>query len=443
MRKLWGGAFHEPADQLVERFTQSAGQDMRFWQEDLLGAVAHARMLGHVGLISEAESHKLIDGLERMHEEGPDKLPKDAEDIHTAIEIRLRELVGDVADKLAIGRSRNDQVATSARLYLFNELLIVLDLIKKVQGVLLDSARRHRKALMPGYTHFQPAQPVTLGFYLLAHFWALQRDGWRAEMLSEGANYSPLGAGALAGTSFKISRSMSAAELGFAEPIPNALDSVSDRSFVLDGLHACASIMISLSRLSQELVLFSNPSLGFVKLGDNVTMGSILLPQKRNPDVAELIRGRTAQSIGNWTAFAATLKALPLGYNRDLQDDKPTLYRSLDLAKDSLRLTAMMLESAEWDTRAMARAAELGGSTALDFAEELTLKGMSFRDAHAKVGVVLGATDGKAKKVADLPTARESVNRRASSGGPGPKAMADQIRRAQKLLGKPTFSSPV
>lgn len=439
MRKLWGGAFQESVDALVIRFTQSVRQDMRFWQEDLLGAVAHARMLGATGIISPENTLQLMQGLERIHEEGPEKLPKDAEDIHTAIELRLQELVGDAADKFALARSRNDQVATSARLYLHNELLIVLDLVKELQSQLLEDAKKHRKNLMPGFTHMQPAQPITLGFYLLAHFWALQRDGWRAERLYEAANYSPLGSGALAGTSFPINRDMTAEELGFFGPMPNALDAVSDRSFVLDALHACASIMITLSRFSQELVLFSSPAYGFVRLGDDVTTGSILLPQKRNPDIAELIRGRSAQAIGDYTAFAATLKGLTLGYNRDLQDDKPLLYRSLDLVKDSLRIFTTMLQGTQWQTPRMARAANEGGSTAVDLAESLTQDGHSFRDAHTKVGLTLNNPKQSALK---LPSARESVNRRVSSGGPGPQAMQAQLRQAAKLLAQPNFKKP-
>lgn len=447
MRKLWGGAFHESTDALVERFGQSIGDDLRFWQEDLIVSVAHARMLGETGLIPKADSEALIRGLEQIHEEGPELLPSDVEDIHSAIEVRLRELVGDTADLLAIARSRNDQVATSARLYLHNELLIVLDVLKKLQEAILEQAKKHRADVMPGYTHLQPAQPITLGFYLLAHFWALQRNGWRAERLFEAANYSPLGACAMGGTGFAIDRAMTAAELGFEAPIPNALDAVSDRSFIADALHVSTMIMVNLSRMCQDLILFSTQEFGFVKLSDRVTTGSIILPQKRNPDVAELIRGRSAHAIGNWTTFATMMKALPLGYNRDAQDDKPLLYESLDLVKDSVRLMTLMLEEATWDTKAMARAANRGATTAVDLAEELAAKGLSFREAHAVIGEKLSGNlgqlpDGVKADDLKLPTAHASIKRRVSEGSPGPKPLAAQIRHAERSLKKQGYPKP-
>lgn len=448
MKKLWGGAFTESIDSLVVRFSQSIEDDLRFWQEDVLGSLAHARMLGATGLIDRSDADQLEAGLQTIHDEGPDRLPRDAEDIHTAIEIRLKEIVGPVADKLAIARSRNDQVAASARLYVHNELLIILDLIKKYQSTLLELGTKHRSHLMPGYTHLQPAQPITLGFYFLAHFWAGQRNGWRAERLFEAANYSPLGAGAMGGTSFEIDRDFLAKQLGFIGPIPNALDAVSDRSFVLDALHVSAIIMLSLSRLCQDLVLFSTPAFGFVTLADNVTTGSILLPQKRNPDVAELIRGRSAHTVGNWTAFATMMKGLPLGYNRDAQDDKPLLYESFDLVKDSLRLATVMLDGAEWNIQALSRAAGMGGATALDLAESLAQKGVSFREAHELVGAVYSGQKvdvlpkGVVKEDLKAPSARESVSRRKSAGGPGPKAIAAQIRQARKSLSRTGFEKP-
>jgi argininosuccinate lyase len=436
MKKLWGGAFQESNDELVIRFCQSIEQDLRFWQEELICSVAHARMLGKVGLISTAESQSLVDGLEKIHEEGPNSLPRDAEDIHTAIEIRLKALIGSDAEKLGIARSRNDQVAACTRLYVHNELLVILDSVKKFQSSLLEMGKKYRKNPMPGFTHMQPAQPITLGYYLLAHFWAMQRNGWRAERLFEAANYSPMGSGALAGTSFAIDRDSVSRELGFFAPIPNALDAVSDRSFVLDALHVSAIIMLSLSRLCTDLVLFSTPAFGFVRLGDRVTTGSILLPQKRNPDVAELIRGRSAHTVGNWTAFASMMKGLPLGYNRDAQDDKPLLYESFDLVKDSLQLASILLDEAEWNLRAMAKAANSGSSTALDLAEELTQSGMSFRDAHQQVGEQI--VDGTIV----LPSAAESIRKRVSDGSPGPKPMAAQIRQAGNSLKKVGFPKP-
>lgn len=441
MRTLWGGAFKESNDELVARFGQSVDSDLTFWQEDLIGSVAHARMLGKTGILTREESQALVDALEKIHEEGPEKLPRDVEDIHTAIEVRLAEKIGALAGKLHTARSRNDQVATDARLYLHNELVTVLDRVKQLQGVLLDQAKRHRAAIMPGFTHQQPAQPITLGFYLLAHFWTLQRSGWRAERLFESANYSPLGAAALAGTGFPIDRFATAAELGFTAPIPNALDATTDRSFVLDGLHFCAILMIDLSRLSQDLINWSAPGYGFVRLGDRVTTGSSIMPQKRNPDMAELIRGRTGQVVGHWTAVATMLKGLPMGYNRDTQDDKPPLFAALDLVEDSLILARMMLEGAEWNLRAMARMANAGASTATDLADRLAREGMPFREAHEVVGRFLstGETGGRDLR---LPSARESVRSRESYGGTGPRAMARQIREAARAHRARGFKKP-
>lgn len=452
MKKLWGGAFSESTADLVDRFGQSIKTDLHFWQEDLIGSVAHARMLGETGIISKDEAKILIDGLEKIHEEGPRALDVDVEDVHTAIELRLKEIVGDVAGKLHTARSRNDQVATAARLFLHNELLIVLDLIKSLQGVLLEQATTHKEALMPGYTHQQHAQPITLGFHLMGHFWGLQRNGWRAERLFELANYSPLGAAALAGTGFPIDRHMTSQELGFTAPIPNALDATSDRSFILDALHVCALIMIDLSRISQELVLWSGREFGFVKLHDSVTTGSSIMPQKRNPDMAELIRGRTGRVIANWVTMATVMKGLPLGYNRDTQEDKPPLFDSLGKIKDSLQLIQLQLESCEWQFEAMANSTRGDFSTATDLADYLATNGMPFREAHEVVGkVVIGCnergitleelTESHLNEIApEIPTEalsvlkpEDSVRRRESYGGPGPKAMTTQLALATEL----------
>ena len=459
MKKLWGGAFSESTDALVDRFGQSIETDLNFWQEDIIGSVAHARMLGAVGIISTEEAQQLIHGLEKIHEQGPDFLRMDVEDIHSAIEIRLRELVGDVAGKLHTARSRNDQVATDTRLYLHNELLIVERLIKKLQGLLLTQAELHKETIMPGYTHQQRAQPITLGFHLMAHFWSLQRHGWRTEKLTELANYSPLGSAALAGTGFPIDRHQTAKELGFTAPIPNALDATSDRSYLLDALHLCALIMLDLSRISQELVLFSTKEFGFIKLADTCTTGSSIMPQKRNPDMAELIRGRTARAISNWTTLAGVMKGLPLGYNRDTQEDKPPLFDSLRKVRDSITLTYLMLESAEWQTERMASSVRGDFSTATDLADYLASNGVPFREAHEMVGKVVRGCQERDIVLEDLTetTLHEidpeiptdalgvlqpagSVRRRESYGGPGPKAMEEQVSHARSLFKQPGFS---
>lgn len=462
MKKLWGGAFSESTADLVDRFGQTIHTDLNFWQEDIIGSVAHARMLGETGIITKAEAQTLIDGLEKIHEDGPEALKMDVEDIHTAIELRLYDLVGDVAGKLHTARSRNDQVATAARLMLHNELLIVLDLIKSLQGELLIQGEKYKAAIMPGFTHQQHAQPITLGFHLMAHFWSLQRHGHRAESLFQLANYCPLGAAALAGTSFPIDRQMTSDELGFTAPIPNALDATSDRSFILDALHVCALIMIDLSRMSQELVLYSGREFGFIKLADSVTTGSSIMPQKRNPDMAELIRGRTGRVIANWVTLATVMKGLPLGYNRDTQEDKPPLFDSLGKVKDSLQLTQLQLESCEWQLDAMKAATKGDFSTATDLADYLASKGTPFREAHEMVGkIVIGCNernitleDLDAKILGEICPEipadalnvlrpEDSVRRRESFGAPGPKAMDVQLAQAKKVFESRGFEAIV
>lgn len=453
MKKLWGGAFKESTNELVDRFGQTIESDLSFWQEDIIGSVAHARMLGEVGILTPEEAKTLIDGLEKIHEQGPEYLHLDVEDIHTAVELRLGELVGDVAGKLHTARSRNDQVATDTRLYLHNRLLEVVDAIKGLQGLLLAQGEQYKESIMPGYTHQQRAQPITLGFHLMAHFWALQRHGWRAERLLELANYSPLGAAALAGSGFPIDREMTAKELGFTAPIPNSLDATSDRSYLMDALHLCALIMLDLSRISQELVLFSTKEFGFVKLSDAVTTGSSIMPQKRNPDMAELIRGRTAKALANWNTLAVVMKALPLGYNRDTQEDKPPLFDSLRKVLDSIELVRLMLETANWQLDRMATSVRGDFSTATDLADFLAASGIPFRQAHEIVGQVVRGCDSLNCVLEDLTPEtlgqiapevpaealtvllpEASVRRRESLGGPGPKAMAAQLAHATRIF---------
>ncbi|MDX2065849.1 MAG: argininosuccinate lyase [Fimbriimonadaceae bacterium] len=458
MKKLWGGAFKESTSELVDRFGQSIHTDLNFWQEDIIGSVAHARMLGEVGIITKEEAQTLVDGLEKIHEQGPSYLKMDVEDIHTAIEARLYELVGDVAGKLHTARSRNDQVATDTRLFVVNEIIALQDDLKHLQRLLLDLGERYQSALMPGYTHQQRAQPITLGFHLLAHFWAFQRHGCRAERILTVTNFCPLGAAALAGTSFPIDRQQTSDELGFIAPIPNALDATSDRSYILDALHLCALIMIDLSRMSQELILWSGKEFGFVKLADAVTTGSSIMPQKRNPDMAELIRGRTARALANWTTLASVMKGLPLGYNRDTQEDKPPLFDSLRKCRDSIELIALMLESANWQLDRMAACTYGDFSTATDLADFLATSGIPFRRAHEMVGAVVRACHERGIVLEDLTPelldeidaeipvdalsvlpAAGSVARRNSLGAPGPDAMVQQIAHARRIFGEPGY----
>jgi argininosuccinate lyase len=458
MKKLWGGAFKETTSELVDRFGQSIHSDLNFWQEDIIGSVAHARMLGEAGIITKDEARQLIHGLEKIHEEGPDFLKLDVEDIHTAIELRLYELVGEVAGKLHTARSRNDQVATDTRMFVVNELISLQDELKEFQEILLELGETYKSALMPGYTHQQRAQPITLGFHYLAHFWAMQRHGRRAERILNISNFCPLGAAALAGTSFPIDRQMTSDELGFIAPIPNALDATSDRSYILDALHLCALIMIDLSRMSQELILWSGKEFGFVKLADSVTTGSSIMPQKRNPDMAELIRGRASRAISNWTTLAGVMRGLPLGYNRDTQEDKPPLFDSLRKCRDSIELVKLMIRTADWQLERMAAATYGDFSTATDLADFLATNGIPFRRAHELVGnlvrecldqglVLEGLTEENLQKIApEIPvsalavlSAEGSVARRNSLGAPGPLAMDKQIAHAREIFSERGF----
>lgn len=452
MRKLWGGAFDEGSADLVDQFGQSIDSDLRFWREDVEGSIAHARMLGHVGILSNDESAELIQGLESILESGPESLPRDVEDIHTAIEVRLGEIVGPVAAKLHTARSRNDQVATDAKLYTRRRLAETAHRTAELQTTLLNLAECHRDTIMPGYTHQQPAQPITLGFHLMAHFWAFDRHRRRLACGVFDLETCPLGSAALAGTSFAIDRTMTSTELGFERPTPNALDATSDRSWLLDALHICAQIGIDLSRLSQELVLWSGREFGFLRLADRVTTGSSIMPQKRNPDMAELIRGRSSRLIANWTAVATTMKALPLGYNRDTQDDKPPLFESLDLVAASLRLASLMLEGVTWNTARMREMAGQGFSTATDVADFLASNGVPFRVAHEAVGAAVRAcgddwsrepfiqalsafvSPDLAARAWDRTSVERSAASRESEGGAGPLALEKQFELARATL---------
>lgn len=463
MRKLWGGAFEGGPDERADRFGQSITDDVRMWRWDVIASIEHVRMLGETGILGSKSASRLIAGLKRILRGGEKELPRDVEDVHTAIEVRLTDLVGAEAGNMHIARSRNDQVVTAFRLWLRERLGMVCQDIKALQAVLLDLSRRHAKAVMPGYTHQQVAQPITLGFHLLAHFWALQRDGWRFERVLEEVNHSPLGSGALAGTTFAIDRRSTSEALGFRSPMPNALDATSDRSFVLDTLNACTQVMLTLGRIGQELVLWSGSEYGFVRLDDAVTTGSSIMPQKRNPDMAELIRGRGGRAIGNWVAVATMLKGLVTGYSRDLQDDKPATFESVDLARDALTLTRLMLEGATWDTDRMARQAAENFAVATAIADELTRSGMTFRQAHEAVGRIARARSASgraltaeevrrlARNVTDSELVvrllelepRDCVRLMESPGGTGPRAVARQWRLARRTWLRPGFRKPM
>ncbi|MBI3544557.1 MAG: argininosuccinate lyase [Deltaproteobacteria bacterium] len=387
--KLWGGAFDKPTHAEVEKFTASIGVDGRLWAADILGSQAHARMLGKVGVLTADESAKIVAGLEAVRADitsGKAVFSPDAEDVHSEIERLLTERLGALAGKLHTARSRNDQVATATRLYLRGEAQSLGGDLRALQTLLADTAEKHVETILPGLTHTQHAQPVSLAHHLLAYFWMFERDVARLVSCVERVNVLPLGSAALAGTSFPLDRKMVAKDLGFASVTENSLDAVSDRDFVVEFLSDCAQVMTHLSRLSEELILWSAPEFGFVQLDDSVTTGSSIMPQKKNPDVAELIRGKVGRVNGALVGVLTTLKALPLSYNRDLQEDKTFLFEGLDTTRASVRLMSLMLSNASFKTERMAKAVEGDFSNATDLADYLVRKGLPFRQAHEVVG---------------------------------------------------------
>lgn len=456
MKKTWGGAFEKTPDDLAWKFGQSIESDSVLWREELDVSIAHARMLGATGIVPEADV--IISELDKIRAEielGSLELPRDAEDIHGAIEAILFERIGEIAGKLHTGRSRNDQIATVTRLWLRRRCTDLRRGIKQLQSVLLELAEKHQHDPMPGYTHMQRAQPITLGFHLLAHFWMLQRDVARLEFVEKACGECPLGSAALAGTPFPIDRELTASELGFARPSRNALDATSDRDFIGDALHACAMLMQHLSRLCQEITMWTSAEYGFMRLDDSFSTGSSIMPQKRNPDFAELIRGRTGRVFGHWIAFQTMMKALPLGYNRDQQEDKPPLFDSVRLCLDSVALCAGMIETATFDIERMKQTAGEGFSTATAVADALAASGMPFRAAHELTGKLVRECEKRGWTLMDLDEARlsetglkvpasilevvdveGSIQSRDVGGGPGPGAMRRQLDEAKRTLGE-------
>jgi argininosuccinate lyase len=454
--KLWGGRFEKGTHHDVEVFTASIGVDARLWSADLQGSIAHANMLGEVGVLPKADAQAIVAGLKKVHarfSEGSIELDPNAEDIHSEIEKVLGDEIGALAGKLHTGRSRNDQVATATRLYLRGEIdAYALDL-KSLLAELLKISELHTETLMPGLTHTQHAQPVSLAHHLMAYFWMFSRDQERLVEIRQRVNQLPLGSAALAGTSYPLDRKMVARELGFDSVIPNSLDAVSDRDFVIEFLSQASLVMTHLSRLSEELILWSTPEFNFVELDDQVTTGSSIMPQKKNPDVAELIRGRVGKVTGALVAALTMMKALPLSYNRDMQEDKEQLFTGLDTAHASVRLMKLMLESAVFNTKRMAAAVRGDFSNATDLADHLVVQGLPFRQAHEVVGRVVRLCIERGIAIEDLtlddlhsmsPLFKASVleevqplsvmQARNSEGGTSSAAVRAQIEAAKILL---------
>ena len=452
----WSGRFGEPVADFVLRYTASVGFDRRLALADIEGSLAHASMLARVGVLSAQDLADIERGLAAIRgeiERGEFSWQLALEDVHLNIERRLTELVGDAGKRLHTGRSRNDQVATDVRLWLRGEIDAIVAALGRLQGALVEQAAAHAATVMPGFTHLQVAQPVTFGHHLLAYAEMFERDRERMLDARRRVNRLPLGAAALAGTTFPIDRAFVAGLLGFEAVCENSLDAVSDRDFAIEFVAAAALVMVHVSRLAEELVLWMSPRYGFVRLPDRFTTGSSIMPQKKNPDVPELARGKTGRVNGHLVALLTLMKGQPLAYNKDNQEDKEPLFDTVDTVLDTLRAFAEMIPGIEVDAAAMRRAAEEGFSTATDLADYLVKKGLPFRDAHEAVAHAVREAATRGCDLAELPLGRlqslapqvsadvyevlrvdGSVAARSHLGGTAPLQVEAQVGRWRALL---------
>ncbi len=454
--KLWGGRFSEPTDTFVERFTASVTFDQRLYLADIQGSIAHATMLAKSGILTDQECRQITEGLEAIKADidaGNFNWSVSLEDVHMNIEAALTEKIGDTGKKLHTGRSRNDQVATDIRLYLRQEIDDVCAAIRAVQKGIVSLAENETNTVMPGFTHLQTAQPISFAHHLMAWFEMFQRDHERMQDCRKRVNVSPLGAAALAGTSFPIDREMTAELLGFDKPAANSLDAVSDRDFAIEFCAASSLLMTHMSRISEELVIWTSAQFDFIDLPDRFCTGSSIMPQKKNPDVPELVRGKSGRVVGHLMSLLTLMKSQPLAYNKDNQEDKEPLFDTLDTVKDSLKAFADMIPAIKAKPDNMRSAALKGYSTATDLADYLVRKGTAFRDAHEVVGkaVAYGIEQGKdlselsleelrnfspdiENDVFDILTLEGSLNARNHIGGTAPEQVKKAITKAKSLL---------
>ncbi|HMW70997.1 MAG TPA: argininosuccinate lyase [Cellvibrionaceae bacterium] len=409
---LWGGRFSEATDAFVQRFTASVNFDKRMYRQDIQGSIAHATMLASVGVLSEAERDAIIQGLSDIQKEieaGTFNWSVELEDVHMNIESVLTARIGITGKKLHTGRSRNDQVATDIRLYLRDEIDVIAREITRLQQGILQLAEANTDTIMPGFTHLQTAQPVTFGHHLMAWYEMLSRDYGRLMGCRKRLNQSPLGAAALAGTTYPINRNYSAELLGFNHPTRNSLDSVSDRDFAIEFSSFAAILMTHLSRASEELILWTSAQFNFINLPDRFCTGSSIMPQKKNPDVPELVRGKSGRVNGNLIALLTLMKSQPLAYNKDNQEDKEPIFDTVDTVRDCLRAFADMIPAIEPRKAVMREAAQRGFATATDLADYLVRKGIAFRDAHEIVGKAVGYGVQTQKDLAEMTLAELQV----------------------------------
>lgn len=453
---LWGGRFKKPLSEEALRFSSSFDVDKHLWKHDILGSIAHAIMLGEAGVIDASEAEKIVKGLVALMrdiETGMVALEGLDEDIHSFVERKLRDYIGETAGKLHTARSRNDQVATDFRLWCRDTIRQLAEAIAKMQQALIDQAEKHIDTLLPGMTHLQHAQPVRLAHHLLAYFWALQRDLERLMDLLPRVNVSPLGAAALAGAGLPINPQRTAQLLGFSETAKNSMDAVSDRDFACELVFICALTMVHLSRLAEEIILWSTPEFGFVTLDDTWCTGSSIMPQKRNPDIAELVRGKTGVVIGALVQLLTLLKGLPLTYNRDLQEDKAIVFNAVDTTLASLSVMSQLVATATFNPERMRQALRGDFSTATDLADYLVQKGVPFREAHSIVGRLVLHLSEKGKGLEDvnlgdlklfsekfdadalsLLAPEESVERRKELAGTARRSVQRQLKQVKAKL---------
>jgi argininosuccinate lyase len=452
---LWGGLLAGPIVAFFTRFNDSIGFDRRMYTADIQGSIAYAGALAQTGLITTEEHNQLVSGLVQVQAEfdaGDFEIKPGDEDIHTAVERRLGEIAGSVAGKLHTGRSRNDQVATDLRLYLQQEMIALQEELIEVQKAVIEKAAAHLDAIMPGYTHMQQAQPVLFSHWLMSYFWRFQRDRERLDEVKRHTSVLPLGSGALAGNPFKIDRHRLAAELGFDAVTQNSMDAVSDRDYVVEFLGWAALVQIHLSSLAEDIITWSSREFGFVQVDETYSTGSSLMPQKRNPDSLELVRGKSGRITGHLLGLLVTMKGLPSGYNKDLQEDKEALFDTVDTLVIELPVAAGVIRTLKVNAARM-RAALDNGLLATDLADYLVRKGIPFRESHHLVGRAVRRAEGLGVGLAELTIAdyqaihpaftedmtsvfdfQRSVEARDTEGGTAPTAVRTQIERARELL---------
>lgn len=453
VKKLWGGRFTKSAEEWVDEFGASISFDQELVLEDIEGSIAHVAMLSKTGILPVEDAEKINDGLLTLKKQAEnDELTFSVklEDIHLNLESQLTDLIGPVGGKLHTGRSRNDQVATDMHLYLRRQVKLIIQLLNELQVALLEKAENHIETVMPGYTHLQRAQPISFAHHLMAYFWMFERDKQRYQENLARINLSPLGAGALAGTTFPIDRVYSADLLGFDSIYENSMDAVSDRDFILEFLSTSSILMMHLSRFSEEIILWSSQEFKFIELDDSFSTGSSIMPQKKNPDMAELIRGKTGRVYGNLMGLLTVLKGLPLSYNKDMQEDKEGMFDTVKTVVGSLRIFAGMIQTMKVNEQGMEKATKNDFSNATELADYLSDKGMPFREAHEVVGKLVLYCVNKNCYLQDLSinelkeasslfeddiyhvlNPRTAVERRNSAGGTGFKQIEKAIEKAK------------